>query len=165
MTKDSFWSIIDEARGSSTDCEQTAASVVERLRATPPADVLAFCRHIEERLADSYRYDLWAVAYIVNGGCSDDGFEYFRGWLIAQGREYFEAALAQPERAADHAEPGEDDNECEDILYAPSALYQKMAGQPLPRSDVHRPSVPLGMKWSEEDLEELYPELCARYFS
>ncbi len=39
---------------------------------------------------------------VVNGGCSDDGFEYFRGWLIGQGGAYFEAALKDPERAADN---------------------------------------------------------------
>jgi len=25
------------------------------------------------------------AAYIINGGCSDDGFEYFRRWLVLQG--------------------------------------------------------------------------------
>ena len=165
MTKDTFWSVVDEARHSDTDCEQVAANVLERLRTMPPADILAFCRHVDECLAASYRYDLWAVAYIVNGGCSDDGFEYFRGWLIAQGREYFEAALAQPERAADRIEPGNDHNECEDILYGPPMLYGQITGQPLPRSEVHRPSAPLGAPWSEDDIEALYPGLCARYFS
>jgi hypothetical protein len=28
----------------------------------------------------SYRNDLWAAGYLINGGCSDDGFDYFRGW-------------------------------------------------------------------------------------
>ncbi len=54
------------------------------------------------------------MAYIINGGCSDDGFDYFLGWLIAKGRKYFEAALVNPERAGDGAEPG-DVVECEDI--------------------------------------------------
>ncbi|MFE5591185.1 DUF4240 domain-containing protein [Streptomyces sp. NPDC056549] len=33
------------------------------------------------------------AAYMVNGGCCDDGFDYFRGWLIAQGRNVFERAV------------------------------------------------------------------------
>ncbi|WP_342210876.1 LysR family transcriptional regulator [Streptomyces sp. DH-12] len=44
---------------------------------------------------------LWAAAYVINGGCSDDGFDYFRGWLIAQGREVFERAVARPGALAD----------------------------------------------------------------
>jgi hypothetical protein len=31
--------------------------------------------------------DQWGAAYLANGGCSDDGFDYFRGWLIGQGRK------------------------------------------------------------------------------
>lgn len=42
-----------------------------------------------------------AAAYLVNGGCSDDGFDYFRGWLIARGREVFEDVLADPDAIAE----------------------------------------------------------------
>lgn len=34
-----------------------------------------------------YRRDLWAAAYIIGGGCSDDSFIDFRAGLIAQGHE------------------------------------------------------------------------------
>ncbi|MFF5497583.1 DUF4240 domain-containing protein [Streptomyces aquilus] len=37
----------------------------------------------------------------MNGGCSDDGFDYFRGWPIAQGREDFERATADPDALAE----------------------------------------------------------------
>ena len=42
---------------------------------------------------------LWDAAYLINGGCSDDGFDYFRGWLVDQGRETFERCLAEMRRA------------------------------------------------------------------
>ncbi|WP_411152717.1 DUF4240 domain-containing protein [Streptomyces sp. A30] len=47
-------------------------------------------------LADSCQNQLWATPYMINGGCSDDGFDYFRGRLIVQGRDPFEQALANP---------------------------------------------------------------------
>jgi len=47
-------------------------------------------------MADSYRVDLWGAAYLINGGCSDDAFEYFRGWLIVQGRGTYERIVADP---------------------------------------------------------------------
>ncbi|WP_217498085.1 MULTISPECIES: DUF4240 domain-containing protein [Sphingomonas] len=34
----------------------------------------------------SYRWDLWRAAKVAKGGVSDDGFEYFRTWLISRGR-------------------------------------------------------------------------------
>jgi hypothetical protein len=47
---------------------------------------VSFERHFTQRLADAYRWDLWGLAYQLNGGCSDDGFVYFRCWLLGQGR-------------------------------------------------------------------------------
>jgi hypothetical protein len=44
-------------------------------------------------MADSYQGDLRAAAYLINGGASDDGFEYFRGRLITQGREVYAGVL------------------------------------------------------------------------
>jgi hypothetical protein len=52
-------------------------------------------------MADSYRNLLWAAAYLINGGCSDDGFESFRCWLIVQGRTVFERSVADPDTLAD----------------------------------------------------------------
>ena len=37
-------------------------------------------------VARSYDWNLWGAAYLMKGGCSDDAFDYFRGWLVAQGR-------------------------------------------------------------------------------
>ena len=52
-------------------------------------------------LAASYREDLWGAAYLINGGASDDGFEYFRGWLMTQGRAVFARAVADPDSLAE----------------------------------------------------------------
>ena len=49
----------------------------------------------------AYRADLWDVAYAINGGCSDDGFVYFRWWLVMQGEDILEAALENPESLAE----------------------------------------------------------------
>lgn len=51
-------------------------------------------------MAISHRNQLWAAGYLINDGCSDDGFEYFRAWLIAQGREVFERVVADPDALA-----------------------------------------------------------------
>ena len=43
---------------------------------------------MRQRLAEAYRWDIWAIAFIINGGCSDDGFEYFRGWLVRKAKNF-----------------------------------------------------------------------------
>ena len=161
MTTDQFWKIIDDAREEDGDCEAVAARVKSALEGLNPDDILGFSRELEKRRAESYRWDLWAVAYIVNGGCSDDGFEYFRGWLIAKGRSYFEAALADPVRAADGAAP--DANECEDILYVASSTYESKTGSYPPDSDIPFPKEPAGEPWEEDELQLRYPKLWERF--
>ena len=56
--------------------------------------------HAYEDLAD--KFGLWDAAGVMKEyGCSDDGFIDFRAWLIAQGREVYFAALADPDSLAD----------------------------------------------------------------
>lgn len=161
MTTDQFWKFIDAAREEDADPESVAASVKATLEGLNAEEVLGFEQEMTKRHVESYRWDLWAVAYIVNGGCSDDGFDYFRGWLIAKGRHYFEAALADPVRAADDAEL--EANECADMLSVAPAVYKSKTGNYPQRSDIPLPTEPAGKKWKEEDLRSLYPELCQRF--
>ena len=77
------------------------------LSAMPVEDVLEFDRIFGELYWDAYHWDLWAAAYIIEGGCSDDGFMDFRSWLISMGREVYKAAMADAESLAEvAARPG-----------------------------------------------------------
>ena len=165
MNKDAFWTLIAKGHEAGDDCNVQAAAVMEQLAELSAHDVLQFQRYIDECRVEAYRWDLWAVACIVNGGCSDDGFEYFRGWLIIQGRDYYEAALQEPRRAAERTEPGVCDYECEDILFGAPQIYQQIAGTPMPATGVLLPLDPHGTRWKEEDLARLYPDLHERYFA
>ena len=41
-------------------------------------DLVNFEVHHRQRFADSYDWGLWGAAYVIDGGCSDDNFDYFR---------------------------------------------------------------------------------------
>jgi hypothetical protein len=82
-----------------------------------------------------YRYDLWAAAYLIGGGCSDDGFIDFRAGLIAQGRDWYHKAAASPDSLADHpavAGAGHPlaDNPLfyEEVSYAASYAFERVRG-------------------------------------
>jgi hypothetical protein len=62
-----------------------------------PADIIKFHLIFWYFYRVSYRTDLWGAAYIMNGGYSDDAFDYFRGWLISQGKKVFDEALDNPD--------------------------------------------------------------------
>lgn len=161
VTPEAFWALIEAARNDGDDCDSQAAALGALLGQLSPEQIVQFSRELQARLVESYRWDLWGVAYLVNGGASADGFEYFRGWLIAQGQSYFNAALGDPQRAADRAEAGE--AECEAILYVVAEVYESKTGEQLPPSGVRYPRQPAGQSWDEDDLEALFPEVARRF--
>lgn len=145
-----------EARG---DINAQLEILAKKLTALPAEEIVEFDRIFHEMMALSYRWDLWGAAYVLNGGCSDDGFDYFRGWLIAQGEEVFRNALADPESLADVAKP---EVECEEMFYVAASAYQAKTGNPnIPTPRVTMPSQPVREEWDEETVDARYPRLAA----
>ncbi|MFI9771899.1 DUF4240 domain-containing protein [Streptomyces sp. NPDC052415] len=104
MDHDRFWHLIDEARHQATDptdADEVAAHASALLTRLQPPKILQAEQILWDMMAASYLAPLWAAAYQINGGCSDDGFDYFRGWLIAQGRTTFEQVINDPDSLAD----------------------------------------------------------------
>jgi len=163
MDKTQFWQLIEASQNKKRDCDRQAAKLEKLLAKQSVEEVAEFDNIFHTLMRESYRSDLWAVAYIVNSGCSDDAFEYFRCWLIAQGQSYFEAAMQNPERAADGAKPEE--TECEAIWYVASQLYESKTGVPLHEvaERLDYPNEPFGQPWREEDVDTLYPALWKRF--
>jgi hypothetical protein len=96
-----FWRIIAAARSArGNDRDSRVEALRERLADLPPRELQSFQNHYDSLITRAYRWDLWGAAYIINGGCSDDGFRYFRDWLISEGEEAYQAALADPESLA-----------------------------------------------------------------
>lgn len=90
MNKQQFWQLIEAARNQASnphDGEAVAREAASLLASRPVEEILAAEQVLWDLMVDFCTNPLWAAAYIANGGCSDDGFDYFRGWLIAQGRE------------------------------------------------------------------------------
>ncbi len=178
MDRDEFWTLIEAARAAGGgDCRQQTAHLVAALQQRSVDDILAFDRILHELMAESYRWDLWGAAYLINGGCSDDGFDYFRGWLLAQGRATWEAAVRDPDSLAAHPQIRAPDQQagregslwCEPILAVAYDAYEAVTGQELPvEVAVATRAVPeysMGEDWDFDDDEEMrrrYPKLWAQ---
>lgn len=162
MTQNEFWALIAEA-GSGTDPYDQAAAIQTALSQRSAADVLDFERHLAAALAESYTWSLWGAAYLINGGCSDDGFDDFRGWLLLQGRPVFERAIRDPDSLADLPHLSAD-VECEDILYVARGAYEVVSGSEMPDVSVELPD--LGEGWDfddEQQMRQRYPRLFERF--
>lgn len=164
MNRDEFWKLIGET-GSGSDPDDQAQALEAALATRSPEEIVDFERHMANLLASSYTWELWGAAYLINGGCSDDGFDYFRGWLIAQGQSVFEGALADPDSLADLPDL-EGDVECEEILYAARTAYESVTQQEIPDVPINLPE--LGDGWDFDDDVEMkrrYPRLFAKFCS
>lgn len=104
MDQEQFWALVDSARrevGDPSDAEAVASQATAILSGYPHGEIVAAEQRFWDLMADSYETRLWAAAYEINHGCSDDLFDYFRGWLILQGRTIFERVVADPDSLAE----------------------------------------------------------------
>ncbi len=168
MNDAEFWKIIRQA-GSEADGDLDAiiGAVHEQLTKLTPSEIKSFNAIMGAKVAAAYTWKLWGAAYLMNGGCSDDGFEYFRGWLVAQGKSVYEAALADPDSLAKIADPENDEYECEEILYVAMNAYEEVAGEDLDLTPSAEAPKPSGDEWDFEDPDEnaKYLPRLARKFS
>jgi hypothetical protein len=172
MRTDEFWAVIDRATadrpGSPADVAKRA---VADLGARDPEEIVAWGRHLDKVMAASYREDLWAAAYLINGGCSDDGFDAFRGWLIAHGRTVVAGAVRDPDSLADlpavrAAAQNGAEFAAEDVLHIADEAYQQATGSelPPPAQPVTKPE--LADFWDFDDEDEMrrrLPRLSALF--
>lgn len=102
LHKDDFWNLIQDAKARfGQDTKAETDWLISQLMEMGATAALRFHVIMKEYLRLAEKYGLWDAASLLCGGCSDDDFFYFRGWLIAQGKEVYLAALEDPESLAD----------------------------------------------------------------
>ena len=103
MNEEQFWAIVQKAVDEAGDDEDEYLEVVmHELSKLSLKEMVGFRLRTDKLLYDSYTSEMWCAGYLMNGGCSDDGFEYFRLWVISRGRKVYEAALANPDNLIDY---------------------------------------------------------------
>jgi hypothetical protein len=106
MTRELFWRIINECCGADPySANEWDGRLTDALAELSPDEIIEWDKIFDQLAADAYRTDLWAAAYLINGGASDDGFYYFRCWLIGMGKDVYESAIADPDSLASVASP------------------------------------------------------------
>jgi hypothetical protein len=178
MDRAQFWSMIQAAKAASgRDIERQAARLEQELRRLPLAAIVGFHRILEQLHAQSNRVERWGAAETIDPDVwsgSEDRFFAFRGWLVAQGQQVCEAAIADPESLADYADLRTD--------WPPGALlpwfwgealwvvaleaYENRTGGEMPGL-AGWPGTLLGDWWPPEDddadLRRRHPRLWARF--
>ena len=173
MPDDRFWAIIDRTLGADIDPDARMETLRAALRDLSPEELISFEVAFRHFLNRSYTWDLWGAAYVIHGGCSDDGFEYFRRWLVSRGRDAYEAALADPDSLAQlDLEPTGPFGiwEFEEFYYVALDVFEEKGGEGDIR-DHSDPEAGLGadgpagepFEDDEDHLQRRYPRLWKRF--
>ena len=160
MNESRFWELVESSKADAHGDDDRQLSILrDRLAEFQPEEIISFDAMLDELRGRAYRWDLWAAAHIINAGCSDDGFEYFRMWLIAQGREVFEAALNDRGTLVDEIVMDPDwEASLEELLYVAGQAYRRNLGAEMPLR-LYSPPELKGTPFDEDTPERLITEL------
>jgi len=101
--------------------------LVKSLAQLEEPDIIRFKQIYNEYKDLAYKEKLWAAAAIMHNGCSDDGFIDFRAWLIAQGKDVYLSALADPDSLSEVAAVQAFGREVLELEYMPDNGYHNAA--------------------------------------
>ena len=162
MDEDRFWSIIDKSRNTSSGhYEEQINNLKNILVSLEPLEIEKFDNTFTALLAASYDWKLWGAAYVINGGCSDDCFDYFRQYLIAHGKDKFYQTLKDPESCVNWIK-SEEEEEWEGLKYSAMDAYKQKTGKVIPKT--FTPNFELkGKEFDEETVDKQYPKLAKKF--
>lgn len=163
METDKFWRIIETSKSKSLgDYEKQQSELKKELTKLTANEVLEFDNKFRTLRGEIYNWDFWAAAYIINGGCSDDCFSDFRGWLIGQGQSIYENAIQNIETLTELKETNNGD--WEGLSYIATDVYEKKTGNDMPQGIQENFEI-TGEEWEEDenDLKNRFPKLYTKF--
>jgi hypothetical protein len=173
MPDDRFWSIIEATARHKADRAAQLKALRDALQDLLPDDVVAFHAAFARHVASAYSWDLWGAAYVIHGGAGDDAFEYFRRWLVAQGKSTFLRAAADPDSLAELlADDQEEPLDFEEFGYVAGDVWAKKVRRNPADIDgfydgkwARVPPDPVGAPFEEDPqaLAQRYPKLWKRF--
>lgn len=102
MTENQFWELIQASLDDLNEGLYQHESLRKILLGMESQKIAEFDQ-IYQRLFDkAYTGEVWAASLLLNGGfSSDDGFKYFRDWLISCGKQVYSKGISNPDSLAE----------------------------------------------------------------
>lgn len=171
-----FWEIVAASLAHSTNQETQEAYLIQALEKLTPKEMIGFRLRTDKLLYDTYDSRMWCAGYLMNGGCSDDGFEYFRNWVISRGKEVYEKAKENPDSLISQKDQAEDELfDFESFWYVALEAFENQTGEELydyideDNFDQNEGNYPaFEFDWSDdepESMQKLCPQLYAHFWN
>jgi hypothetical protein len=126
-----YWQIVQESLNNSGTQDAQQEYLVRRLQKLNPKDMVGFRLRTDKLLYDTYNSEMWCAGYIMNGGCSDDGFEYFRNWVISRGKDVYYKAKQNPDTLIEQVDEVAEYYDFEDFWYVALVAFKNKTGKDL----------------------------------
>ncbi len=179
LTERSLWRVV-EASLAGTDSagltrDRQTDLLIAELGKLSKDELIGYAYHSSRLFREAYKPELWAVAYIVMGGCGDDCFMDFRWWLVTRGETVYRSALNDHDSLCEEFDkiPAGDIPLWEDAMSFAQQVFDERFGEGSydrveQTYEFDRPQTlePLERTWSSEDedsLKTLCPATYARW--
>jgi len=170
LDENRYWDIISRSLKNVHDQDEQEQFLIREIGKLTPKEMIGFRLRTDKLLYDTYNSAMWCAAYIMNGGCSDDGFEYFRNWVISKGKEIYEKAKKNPDSLISEVSEDAEGYEFESFWYVALEAFKQKTGKDLydyidydnfKTAEGHYP--PIKFTWQEDDPESM-KKVCPRLF-
>ena len=126
-----FWNIVDLSFENTKNQDDQERFLVKEIEKLTPKQMIGFRLRTDKLLYDTYNSEMWCAGYIMNGGCSDDGFEYFRNWIISLGKEKYQKAKENPDSLISEYNTSTEFYEFEGFWYVALTAFNNKTGKDL----------------------------------
>ncbi len=168
-----FWELIEVSRKNSLSGNEQIIFLETTLVKLSEKEIAGFRLQTDKLLFDSYTSELWCATYVINGGCSDDGFQYFRCWLISLGEKAYTESMNKPDNLTKYASMNDYENEFEEFWDIANKVFYTKTKRDL--YDAIDPGFqysenkyrPIKFTWEEEDpesMKKICPELFKKFW-
>lgn len=168
MPQKHFWQLIDHVNAA-VEC----ADKITILQATKAQlsrfssqEILEWYKRYDQVVKKADRVDLWRACADCGIHASNDGFYYFRAWLVSQGKDVYTSVLEDPEKLSEYV-PDPEEASFEGYNYVTWDVYaQKACEEELGREGMEQ----YRKQWLSEHVAEIHdfrgpyesPEECGK---
>ncbi len=165
LNEDIFWNIIELSLKNSNDIDEQEEFLISKLEKMSLQEIISFKLRLDDLANNIHTSEMWCAGYLLNGGCSDDGFDYFKNWVISRGKAVYYSAKENPDNLADFfTEDNEGEFEFESLDYVAVTAFENKT-----EDDLYD-YLPSGFKrqefefnWEEDD-DESMKRICPKIF-
>lgn len=170
LDEDLYWGIIEKSLKNSSNQDEQEKILNDEIYKLNPKEMIGFRLYTDKLLYDTYSSEMWCAGYIMNGGCSDDSFEYFRLWVISRGKDTYLKAKANPDYLVNEVIAELEFYDFEGFWYISLNTFKRKTGKDLydfidydkfKMSEGNYPQ--FEFTWDEEDPESM-KKICPELF-